>query len=63
LAAFQIAAFTLQAINLNNELDRRRQEKRTKPRQPVLRKKMAAQKNTSKIISKIGKGNFIQVYA
>jgi hypothetical protein len=30
-------------INLNNELDKRRQEKRVKPRQPVSRQKNAAQ--------------------
>jgi len=34
----------LQAINLNNDIDRRRQEKESKSEQPVSRQKMAAAK-------------------
>jgi hypothetical protein len=46
----------LQTINLNNELDRRRQEKRVKPEQPVLRMKKAALENRFKGINKIQGG-------
>jgi hypothetical protein len=35
-------ARALAAINLNNEIDRRRQEKESKIKQPVQRQKMAA---------------------